>query len=176
MYLLSSILTISNFICGVLSIFSLFFSDIYAAMLFIFFGMIFDLLDGAAARKYNSISEFGKELDSLSDIVTFCIAPSMLVYYISLYQLSIIGLLIVLGFSVCGLIRLARFNAKQSNLSTFIGMPVPLAAFCLMGISFLQHPVIVAFCTCLLGYLMVSRIKFPHFKNNGNWESENGIS
>ncbi|MEY8738405.1 CDP-diacylglycerol--serine O-phosphatidyltransferase [Bacillales bacterium AN1005] len=176
MYLLSSILSIINFICGVLSIFSLFFSDIFAAMLFIFFGMIFDLLDGAAARKYNSISEFGKELDSLSDIVTFCIAPSMLVYYISLYQLSIIGLLIVLGFSVCGLIRLARFNAKQSNLSTFIGMPVPFAAFCLMGVSFLQHPVIVAFCTCLLGYLMVSCIKFPHFKNNGNWESGNGIS
>lgn len=177
MYLLPNLITISNFTCGVLSIFAVLFSDIDAAILFIILGMLFDLSDGIIARKFHAVSDFGKELDSLSDIVTFCVAPSLLVYSVSLYQLSLIGLLATLSFSICGLIRLARFNVEQSRLSTFIGMPAPFAAFCLLAMTFVFDPVILALGTCLLAYLMVSRVKFPHFKNNGDKrEIKNGAN
>ena len=175
LYIFPNVITICNFVCGVLSIYSVLFLNIYASIAFICIGALFDLMDGFIARKCDAVSEFGKELDSLSDIVTFCVAPSILVYTIALSDLGTIGLLAALVFSVCGLIRLARFNATQSTLSTFIGMPVPLAALCLLVLAFLLHPILLAVGTCLLGYLMVSRVKFPHFKNKvKKWDAENG--
>src|SRR5690606_39875387 len=88
---------------------------------------LFDLLDGRAARMFKATSVFGKELDSLSDIVTFGIAPAVLIYNIYSETLGSAALFMALIFSISGLIRLARFNAKHSGLSTFIGMPIPVS-------------------------------------------------
>ncbi|MGR5925715.1 CDP-diacylglycerol--serine O-phosphatidyltransferase [Bacillus pacificus] len=161
-----NMMTIANFICGILAIYSVFFQDMYGAVMFIITGMVFDLFDGMVARKLDVVSVIGGELDSFADLVTFGVAPSILAYSASLKDLQSIGMICALAYSICGMLRLARFNTQQSKLPTFIGTPIPFAAMCLLILCLLNKPVSVAFGTCVLAYLMVSKIKFPHFKKD----------
>ncbi|QNK89142.1 CDP-diacylglycerol--serine O-phosphatidyltransferase [Sporosarcina sp. resist] len=159
-----SMITIGNFICGILAICSLFFHDIYAAAFFIFVGMFLDFFDGMVARKLNAVSDIGKELDSFADLITFGVAPSMLAYSVTLHNIPFIGILCTLAYSICGVIRLARFNVHQSKSPTFIGMPIPFAGICLVLLSFMNNSLVLVIGICGLSYLMVSKIKFLHFK------------
>lgn len=159
-----TMLTLFNFASGVLAIYAVFAQRFNIAVLLICFGLIFDLLDGWTARKLNAVSTFGKELDSLADIVTFGLAPAILVYQFLLSELGTIGLGVALLFSIGAVLRLARFNAMQSDLPTFIGLPVPGAANCLLLSVLFMSPWFVVISTCLLSWLMVSQVKFPHFK------------
>ncbi|AME06563.1 CDP-diacylglycerol--serine O-phosphatidyltransferase [Bacillus siamensis] len=159
-----SMITIGNFICGLLSIHSLLYHNIHSAVIFIFTGMFLDFFDGLAARKLNAVSEMGRELDSFADLVTFGVAPSMLAYSVSLYTIPFVGILIALSYSICGMIRLSRFNIGQSKLPTFIGMPIPFAGMCLVILSFINNAFLLGAGTIALSYLMVSNLKFPHFK------------
>ena len=161
-----NMITIANFVCGLLAIHAVFVHDIYLGAVFIITGMLFDLFDGMVARKLDSVSEIGGELDSFADLVTFGVAPSILAYSASLKDLQSIGMICALAYSICGMLRLARFNTRQSKLPTFIGMPIPFAAMCILILCRLNNPVSVAFGTCVLAYLMVSKIKFPHFKKD----------
>ncbi len=161
-----NMITIANFVCGLLAIHAVFVHDMYGAVMFIITGMVFDLFDGMVARKLDSVSEIGGELDSFADLVTFGVAPSILAYSASLKDLQSIGMICALAYSICGMLRLARFNTQQSKLPTFIGMPIPFAAICLLILCLLNNPVSVAFGTCVLAYLMVSKIKFPHLKKD----------
>ncbi|MFD3447141.1 CDP-diacylglycerol--serine O-phosphatidyltransferase [Microbacteriaceae bacterium 4G12] len=161
-----SMMTIANFTCGLLTIYSVLVHDFHFGVIFIMTGMLFDLFDGMVARKLDSVSEIGRELDSFADLVSFGIAPSILAYSVALNNLQVIGILCALAYSICGMLRLARFNVQQSKLPTFIGMPIPFAAMCLVILCFLNKPILVALGTCVLSYLMVSNIKFPHFKKH----------
>ncbi|EEL01974.1 CDP-diacylglycerol--serine O-phosphatidyltransferase [Bacillus cereus BDRD-ST26] len=161
-----NMITIANFVCGLLAIHAVFVHDMYGAVIFIITGMVFDLFDGMVARKLDAFSEIGGELDSFADLVTFGVAPSIFAYSVALKDLQSIGMICALAYSICGMLRLARFNTQQSKLPTFIGMPIPFAAMCLLILCFLNNPVSVAFGTCVLAYLMVSKIKFPHFKKD----------
>ena len=161
-----NMITIANFVCGLLAIYAILVHDMYLGAVFIITGMLFDFFDGMVARKLDSVSEIGGELDSFADLVTFGVAPSILAYSVALKDLQFIGMICALAYSICGMLRLARFNTKQSKLPTFIGMPIPFAAMCLLLLCFLNNPVSVAFGTCVLAYLMVSKIKFPHFKKD----------
>ena len=162
--LLPTMLTLCNFACGVLAIYAVFEQKISIAIVCISLGLIFDVLDGWTARKLNAVSSFGKELDSLSDIVTFGIAPAILAYQLVLMQLGQIGVGIALFYSIGAVLRLARFNAIQSELPTFVGLPVPAAAIGLLMSTRFMSPWLLAISTCMLAWLMVSHIKFPHFK------------
>lgn len=95
-----NMMTIANFICGVLAIYSVFVQDMYGAVMFIITGMVFDLFDGMVARKLDAVSEIGGELDSFADLVTFGVAPSILAYSVALKDLQSIGLLCALAYSV----------------------------------------------------------------------------
>ncbi|MER1998225.1 MAG: CDP-diacylglycerol--serine O-phosphatidyltransferase [Lysinibacillus sp.] len=159
-----TLLTVSNFTCGLLSIFAVLAGHFSAAIYYILFGLLFDVFDGWTARKLEASSAFGKELDSLSDIVTFGIAPAIFTYMFLLNELGQVGLILVIGYSVCAALRLARFNATQSDLPTFIGLPVPAAAMGLLLVTSLFSPMIVAIMICALSYLMISNMKFPHAK------------
>ncbi|MED1269029.1 CDP-diacylglycerol--serine O-phosphatidyltransferase [Bacillus mycoides] len=161
-----NMITIANFVCGLLAIYAVLVHDMYLGAVFIITGMLFDFFDGMVARKLDSVSEIGGELDSFADLVTFGVAPSILAYSIVLKDLQSIGMICALAYSVCGMLRLARFNTQQSKLPTFIGMPIPFAAMCLLILCLMNNPVSVAFGTCVLAYLMVSKIKFPHFKKD----------
>jgi CDP-diacylglycerol--serine O-phosphatidyltransferase len=100
----------------------------------------------------------------------------MLAYSVALYALPFIGILCALAYSICGMLRLSKFNVEQSKLPTFIGMPIPFAAMCLVILCFVNNPILLALGTCGLSYLMVSKVKFPHFKKHAaeaeNLESE----
>ncbi|AMO85378.1 CDP-diacylglycerol-serine O-phosphatidyltransferase [Solibacillus isronensis B3W22] len=162
--LFPTMLTLCNFASGVLAIYTIFAQPFSIAVLCICFGLLFDLLDGWTARKLNAVSTFGKELDSLADIVTFGLAPAMFAYQLVLCELGQIGLGVAYLYSIGAVLRLARFNSTQSDLPTFIGLPVPGAAIgLLLSVAFMS-PWLVALSTCLLAWFMISQVKFPHLK------------
>src|SRR5512133_3368689 len=84
--------------------------QLYQAALAIFFAMFFDGFDGRVARLTRTQSQFGVELDSLADVISFGVVPAMLVYKWALSSLGLVGLLVSFMFTACGALRLARFN------------------------------------------------------------------
>lgn len=146
------------------------------AILCIFFASIFDGLDGRVARKLKASSKFGAELDSLSDFVSFGVAPAILMYQWSLHNIPHWGWIITLMFSAAMSMRLARFNTMLDDAAVpeywshyFVGVPAPMAAaigvmplliwFDFNEIEFiLRNPYFVGFLMLLVAFLMVSRI------------------
>lgn len=141
----------------------------YAAILVII-GMLLDGLDGRVARMLNATSEFGKELDSLSDIVTFGVAPAIIMYLVFLHTLDTLGLIITAMFPICGALRLARFSVKPGIPGFFTGLPITaaggvLATFALYNEVFPEYFLPAGMIG--LSLLMVSNIKYPNFKKVG---------
>lgn len=145
---------------------------------------IFDTFDGAVARMLNATSEFGKEYDSLADVVTFGAAPAVLVYAWGLQLWGRIGGGIAFLFLVAGSLRLARFNisASKTDHRFFVGLPIPAAALTLASIiNFAPEPVtdrafagLMLFVTAALGFSMVSTIRWKSqkFQNLGGAQRE----
>lgn len=152
-----------------------------------------DWVDGAVARIMRAESEFGTLFDSLADAVTFGVAPSVLMLKnLSLERGTTLSFFAVFGamlFSICGILRLVRFNVKKAEIKGqpeehhaqkhFTGLPIPAAALALVATNLLfvfprfeawaelQEPVpaiILTVVSCILGYFMVSRFKFPSAK------------
>jgi len=200
-YLLPNLLTTFNLLCGILAIvLSLEYiakqtqrpvhHPYMIAAWLILAAMIFDFLDGKVARWVHAVSDFGVKIDSLTDFVSFGIAPLVLVYSVMLQHIPLYFQVIPCGlFLFAGGWRLARFNC-ESNCNThqgfFTGLPIPAAAsfMCsmvlvftgnekvvskLLGRSFSALPpdvagVMTAIIMIALAFLMVSRIPFPAFK------------
>jgi len=153
-----NLLTIGNLVCGVLSITLNMSGLIMISSIFIFIAAIFDLFDGKVARKLKVNSEFGVELDSLADIVSFGVAPALLFHSIS--APSILTSLAFILFPTMGALRLAKFSAKPT-IGYFKGLPIPAAGLPLagMGMFFYSN----AWITLILAFLMVSPIRFKKF-------------
>ena len=136
-YILPSVLTLVGVCLGISSIKFAMDGNFAFAVLFLVVAAILDALDGRVARLIKGTSDFGKELDSLTDFVSFGIAPAFIVYFWELNKFGKIGWLIVLFFSVCCVLRLARFNlTKFENKDEwknnfFQGVPSP-AGGCLI--------------------------------------------
>lgn len=137
-------------------------------------GLFFDMMDGRVARKLNISSDLGLELDSLADLVSFGVAPAMLIYKMRLTEAGVLGVLTPLVLVLCAAFRLARFNvlSQQGQPATkfFVGMPSPAAASVALtaglghtlpgfGAALPTAGVIAA--TLTAGFLMVSTIPFP---------------
>ena len=167
-----SLFTTLNAFCGFMSILHTSKGQIELAAWFIILAALFDSLDGIMARITRSSSQFGVELDSLADVVSFGAAPSLLIYEAHLHTLNNWGILVSAMPLVLGAIRLARFNIQLVGLDKehFSGLPIPFAAiticaylleyytegYGLHGESKLGFaPLIVA-----LSLLMVSRVKY----------------
>lgn len=147
--------------------------NIAAALILV--ACVMDGIDGKLARLLNASSKFGAELDSQADMVSFGVAPSIIMYLWSLHEIPYkgVGWACVLFFIACSAIRLARFNAalddttKKHNSSFFTGVPMPSAAslaifpmvltFDLLPASYI-HPVFVALNMIIVGLLMISRL------------------
>ena len=144
------------------------------AVFCVFASAILDSFDGRVARMLGQLTHFGAELDSLSDLVCFGVAPSILLFLKSMYFMEEIGWGICMFFTICCTLRLARFNAtihkpKPSwSKKYFEGIPAPagaiLALFPLVlhfttGSTIFLNPVLVAFCMIASGILMISTIK-----------------
>ncbi|MDF2636229.1 MAG: CDP-diacylglycerol/serine O-phosphatidyltransferase [Pelosinus sp.] len=164
-------LTALNLVLGMCAIISTFHGEFYQAALFVVAAMISDGLDGRVARYLNVSSEFGKELDSLCDLVSFGVAPAILAYAFLLKDFGIVGYLVAAFFATCGALRLARFNVNTGTVKGyFMGLPIPaagcvVATFVMLGIKPVGwiFPILVT----IFAYLMVSTIKYPDFKGKG---------
>ncbi|MCW2278933.1 CDP-diacylglycerol--serine O-phosphatidyltransferase [Heliophilum fasciatum] len=159
-----SIFTLANLMLGVLSLISTMEHDFYNAAIWILFAMVLDAMDGKVARKLDVSSLFGKELDSLSDLVSFGVAPALLVYQAQMKEpYAIWGLAVAIIFVLCGAIRLARFNVL--NITTyFMGIPITAAGPLMVILTLFSHrlPQLI-FPSMMLGLaaFMVSNIKVP---------------
>lgn len=156
-------------------------AQLYQAALAIFFAMFFDAFDGRVARMTRTQSEFGVELDSLADVVSFGAAPALLVYKWALAPLGFAGFLIGFAFLACGAIRLARFNVlanrgDKGSSRFFVGLPIPLAAGTIVAIVIAHYREFgsttdpaarlpIALVVVLLAFLMVSTIRYRTFKD-----------
>lgn len=167
-----SLFTILNAFCGFASVISSSKNEYETAVLFIVYAAVFDVFDGLVARILDSASDFGVELDSLSDIVSFGFAPAFLLYQFFFKDYNTTGILVaslVLAFSA---IRLARFNVNLTGFSkeVFYGIPTPMSALILCSYVIYYHDKIFSkeistifiFClTIAVSLLMVSRFRFP---------------
>lgn len=140
-YLIPSLFTAGNLMCGFFSIVSTFNGQYIQAALFIIFAHILDGVDGYAARLTKTTSQFGIEFDSLADVVSFGVAPAVLVYFWALVPWGNWGWLAACTYVVCGALRLSRFNvqAGTSPKGHFIGLPIPAAAQMITATIFLYY-------------------------------------
>lgn len=155
--------------------------QLYQAALAIFFAMFFDAFDGRVARMTKTQSDFGVQLDSLADVMSFGAAPALLVYKWALAPLGFFGLFVSFAFAACGALRLARFNVlaargDKGSSAFFVGLPIPLAAGTIVAIVIAHYKQFgeatsaadrlpVAAVVILLSFLMVSTVKYRTFKD-----------
>jgi CDP-diacylglycerol--serine O-phosphatidyltransferase len=148
-------LTLGNAASGFLAVVLAFPYGYFASAALILLAVVFDVLDGMIARKTKSHDEFGKQLDSLADAVSFAAAPAVV---ISLYYgLDLLVVLASLFFVFCGILRLAKFNIQKQN-GFYYGLPSPLAALVVMAFAWLNYYAAL-FLLFLAGFLMLSRFK-----------------
>src|ERR1035437_1211159 len=127
--------TAMNMFCGFLSIINVASGEYIYACWLIIIAAVFDLLDGAMARLTKSSSALGVQLDSLSDLVSFGVAPSFLIYKTHLFYYDSIGIILSSLLMIAGGFRLARFNVQLVGFSKtfFTGLPIPSAAITIAG-------------------------------------------
>jgi CDP-diacylglycerol--serine O-phosphatidyltransferase len=136
--------------------------------------IVLDMLDGRIARLTGTTSEFGGELDSLADAISFGVAPALLAYRWALEPLPRVGWLAAFIFVVCGVLRLARFNVQKHVVDGryFVGLPIPAAAgqlativyFTPEAITWHPHGLLVLALVVMLAFLMVSTVRYRSFK------------
>jgi CDP-diacylglycerol--serine O-phosphatidyltransferase len=164
--------TLGNMSFGFLAILAAAAGMFERAVIFLFLGVICDTLDGRMARLLNATSRFGAELDSLSDAVSFGVAPAVLIYLAILHPLGTLGQLAAASYLICAALRLARFNVDGGPLAkaTFQGVPTPAAAGYIMTFVYLRGqvtPLMVAGGTVALALFMVSTLKVPKLGRHG---------
>ncbi len=203
-YLLPNLMTAGNLFCGFAAVLRIIEAALAAqqgaavssfyheAIAFILGACVFDLLDGRLARLGGHESPFGREFDSLADIVSFGMAPALLVYQIVLRDFSKTGWLIAFVFLLCGGLRLARFNCiaqspgATSESKEFVGFPIPAAAGLIASLTLFMlwleegsHqigpwkfalPVLMLF----LSFMMFSKVRYPSFKGLG-WRTQKSL-
>ncbi len=131
-----NLLTLANLFSGFTAIVHTANLEFEKAALFILMAAIFDMLDGAMARLFNSASEFGVELDSLCDAVSFGVAPSYMLYKAHFEQYGEMGILLAAIPALAGVVRLARFNVKLNSYEDkkyFYGLPIPSGALTIIS-------------------------------------------
>ncbi len=175
-YLLPNLFTLTALFAGFYAIVAAmkgFFED---AAIAIFIAMVMDLLDGRVARLTNTQTEFGAQLDSLSDMVSFGLAPALILYVWGLSNLGKAGWLIAFVYAACVALRLARFNVQHDVADNryFKGLPCPAAAAVMASIIWNVQQynlnnamayLVTAALTIIISLLMVSNVRYYSFKN-----------
>ncbi|MBI5241391.1 MAG: CDP-diacylglycerol--serine O-phosphatidyltransferase [Elusimicrobia bacterium] len=187
-----SVFTLGNMACGFYALLAAYRGEFSAAATAIILGMAFDALDGRVARLVHGDSSFGIEFDSLSDFMTFGVAPAYMMYAFILKDYGAWGYPMAFLFALCGALRLARFNAVAHGVggskTHFTGLPIPgaagfLASFVLLyqiieegrpartwTLLMAQIPSLYGLAPVMVvgtAFLMVSTIPYPAFKQSG---------
>lgn len=207
-YLLPNMMTAGNLFCGFAAVLKIIEAALlnnggepvancyHQALAFILGACVFDLLDGRVARLGGHESPFGREFDSLADVVSFGLAPALLVYQIVLKDFHKTGWVIAFIYLLCGTLRLARFNCiaaavkepeeMREHSREFIGFPIPAAAGLIASLTLFMLwleegertigkwkfalPVLLLF----LSFMMFSHVKYPSFKGL-NWRTQRSL-
>jgi CDP-diacylglycerol---serine O-phosphatidyltransferase len=166
-----NLFTVGNLFLGVISIILSFNGEPNTAALLVIIAMLLDGLDGRVARALNVQSEFGKELDSLSDVISFGVAPAFIMYQAAFMETPpALAWIVTAIFPICGALRLARFNVIDGIPGYFIGLPIPAAGGVLATLALFHtelHVALLLISTLALSFLMISNMKYPNFKKLG---------
>ena len=174
-YVLPNLLTTINMFFGFFAVIYAISGEYVMSSYAIVAAAVFDLLDGRVARMTHSTSEFGAQYDSLCDLISFGMAPGVLLYLWALQPFGRIGWLVSFFFVACGALRLARFNVQKSvlNPAYFQGLPIPMAAGIVASSVLAFNDLewepsgsyILLSMTSLLGFTMVSTFPYRSFKD-----------
>ncbi len=186
-YILPNIFTLGNLGLGFLSIVNTFNGKFIAASWAILISVVCDILDGQTARLTKTTSKFGLEFDSLADIVSFGVAPAILMYSLILNHYGKLGILVAFLFVITGALRLARYNVKVETMEIgyYSGLPIPASAgilatfvlvysMCIKDTNSRMIPLImknvpllykfIPLFMVILSYLMISNLRYVSFK------------
>ena len=176
-YLIPNLLTTGNLFSGFYAIISVLDANYLGAAIAILVATVFDALDGKSARITKTTSRFGIEYDSLADLVSFGVAPGLLIYTWALSAYGRIGWVASFLFVAFGALRLARFNTQVGSVESkhFVGLPIPAAASVIATLVLLDHyilrlgqevrPILILVITYVLAFLMVSHFRYRSFKD-----------
>jgi CDP-diacylglycerol--serine O-phosphatidyltransferase len=158
--------TSGNLLCGMFALILAFNDRFLPAAWMVFFAVIFDGLDGKVARSLGGGSQFGLEYDSLADLVSFGVAPGIMMYAAALRDLALLGAIAACFFALCVALRLARFNVVHVP-GPFQGLPSPagglfVASFMLARVPL--EPITMTIVLVFTGFLMVSSIPYANLK------------
>lgn len=194
-YLLPNLLTAGNLFCGYGAVIKILtghlamrmqekFDHYHTGILLILAAFLFDFFDGRLARLGGKESPFGREFDSLADLLSFGMAPALLVTSIVLKDFARLGWIVAFVYLACGAMRLARFNVLQGrDLKEFTGFPIPAAAGVTVSLTLFilwlterdrelgGWKFLILGIMLLLSFMMISNVKYPSFKNL-NWTAE----
>lgn len=164
---LANAITLANMALGILSIIFTTYGELNTAIYMILIAAILDRMDGMIARHLNTTSELGLQLDSLSDLISFGIAPGLMAFYFEFYRfegiLWFFGLSVTLFFVLCGAFRLARYNCIGIIDGNFTGVPITICGMFLVSTMLFTKvwPAGVYLgLMIVLGLLMVSKVQF----------------
>lgn len=176
-YILPNLMTVANLFCGFISLIFSIKGEFKFAAIAVVIAAVFDQLDGRLARLTHATSKFGAELDSLCDLVSFGLAPAMLMYLWALHPYGRVGMMACFLFLACGALRLARFNVQAGVVEKnyFQGLPIPMAAG-ILTTSYLAFAEIdwtpdewrgwlLFAMVILMAFVMVSNFRYRSFKD-----------
>ncbi|MCC6219811.1 MAG: CDP-diacylglycerol--serine O-phosphatidyltransferase [Deltaproteobacteria bacterium] len=173
MFLIPSLITVIGSFCGFLAILQAVKGNFDYSIRCIALSFVVDGLDGRVARRLNATSAFGREFDSLSDLVAFGVAPAILIYSWAFSQIADeFGVLVVFAYMVAGATRLARFNIDTRSRNYFVGLPIPAGAAALASLvywnpqpvtSYYGVMLLLIYCV-IIAVLMVSTLTYPSVK------------
>lgn len=196
LFILPNLLTAASLFCGVLAILRCMAPDVtdqnvYRSSLLLFYAFIFDLFDGRVARMTRTQSNFGIEFDSLADLISFGVAPAIIMYRWALIDTGYLGVIVCFCYVLAGAIRLGRFNVmaraaapKKKPGKYMLGLPIPMAAGFIVAlvvaanamggwpwltqhgltVKGIGYPMMLVI-MLMLAFLMVSAVKFRSFKD-----------
>lgn len=170
-YLLPTLFTVGNIFCGFYAIIAIIDGHYSYAAVALGIAVVLDGLDGRVARMANATSDFGLQMDSLADVVSFGIAPAVLLYSWGFSDLGRFAQFSSFLFLICGAMRLARFNV-QADLKHFAGLPIPAGAgFVAATVHFFPVPpetlffkILLVGMTYVISFLMISTLRYPSLK------------
>lgn len=174
-YFLPNIFTGLNMACGFSGLVLATNGHFFRACVVLGLGAVFDMVDGRIARLTGTSSSFGEQFDSMSDIITFGVAPAWMFYNKYFIHFGRVGTVLAFLFLLCGALRLARFNANIDRVDSnfFQGLPIPGAAMGLVGfvlfdlefeIPYTKY--VAAIYIFVYAIMMISNLPFPSFKNS----------
>lgn len=176
LYFLPNLFTALNMGCGFLSCILTWKQEFFRSSCILLLGTIFDSVDGKVARLLGGESNFGEQFDSMSDVISFGMAPALLYYHYYFAGFGRVGMALCFIFLLCTALRLARFNSNIDRVDPrfFQGLPSPVGALGLVGLVlfsleldlFKTPPLLPALFLLLTSFLMISNVSFYSFKDS----------